>query len=120
MVPVLPDFALGPSYASLPVTGPSAQMFVATPLNRWNMPKKKIRPIGHLEPVVMGCFFFVPAPCLAVSVDRTVRSGELTPAGGQRPSGDRGIPNTAERFIESSFNACLKLMFRQVSRTTVT
>ena len=32
MVLAVPDLALAPSYASLPVTAPSAQFFVATPL----------------------------------------------------------------------------------------
>ena len=32
MVPALPDFALAPSYASLPVAGPHVQISAATPL----------------------------------------------------------------------------------------
>ena len=36
MVPAIPDLALAPSHASLPVAGPRAQIFVATPL-RWNI-----------------------------------------------------------------------------------
>ena len=33
MVPALPDLALAPSFASLPVVGPSAQIFVVTPMD---------------------------------------------------------------------------------------
>ena len=63
---------------------------------------------------------FVSAPCVAVSVRRAVWSVQLTLAGWRRQGGDREINNTCERFIESSFNACLKMMFRENRLTHVT
>ena len=53
---------------------------------------------------------FATAPCVAVSVCRAVQSVQLTPAGGAA-AGRRSGNNTCGFCIESSFSACLKVVF---------
>ena len=48
MVPALPDLSLAPSYASLPVAGPRAQIFVATLLHHQDIENLSFAPPGHL------------------------------------------------------------------------
>ena len=104
-----------------PVTSREGEGLLKPPqrigLTRWKY-VRKFRPYGHREPVVMGQYCLCTIGC-AVSVRRAMLSVQLTQADGRRPGEERPPPNnTCESFIKTSFNACLKVMFRQDNRRT--